>query len=104
MKNMISVIRLVLQSQKDQGKVKELAYKFDNLFSYEKVDSPVKIPIIFLRGGVFSMEKIDSALEELYKTKKHLQKYSKLIDDLDEYQRRGRFNIHKLRVSEVARD
>ena len=91
MKEILSVIRLVLMSQKDRGKTKELAYKFDSLFSYEKTKSPVKIPILFLRGLIFSTNKSHFVLEEIYKTKIHLQRYNLLLEELDTYQRKGRF-------------
>ena len=91
MKDILSVVRLILQSQKDKGKAKELAYKFDNLFSYEKINSPARIPIVFLRGLIFSVDKVDFILEEIYKTKGHLQKYNALVEDLDGHQRKGRF-------------
>ena len=74
MKEILSVIRLVLQSQKDKAKTRELACKLDSLFSYEKMDSPIRIPVIFLRGLIFSVDKVGFVLEELYKTKNHLKK------------------------------
>ena len=101
-KNILSVIRLVIQTRKERGKIKELAYKFDNLFSYEKNNGPVKIPIIFLRGGIFSIEKTDFVLEELYKTKNHMQKYNALIDDLDSFQRKRQVYRNQKRMAALA--
>ena len=98
MKDILSTIRLVLQSQKDKSKALELAHKFDSLFSYEKVESPVRIPIIFFRGVGFSMDNVDFVLKELYKTKNHVQKYSLLIEDLDAYQRKERLAVKPEKV------
>ena len=90
MKDVLSVIRLVSQSQKDKGKARELVCKLDGLFSYERADSPVRVPIVFLRGSIFSMDQVDLVLKELYKTKNHLRKYALLVEELDDFRRRAR--------------
>ena len=101
MKDILSVIRLVLQSQKDKNKTRELADKFDKLFSYEKINSPVKIPIIFLRNSIFSVDKSELILEEIYKTKSHVQKYNQLIQELDSCQRQGKLSRRRERFAGV---
>ena len=90
MKDVLSVIRLVLQSQKDKGKARELACKLDDLFSYEKKNSPVRVPVIFLRGAIFSTEQVELVLKKLYSTKSHIHKYSLLVEDMDRRRRGGR--------------